>query len=73
MSAIPGSLFATSLSSNWATFDPTGTFLYVVNSGSDNITGYRINPADGSLTPVPGSPFETGLQPNNAVAVVINH
>lgn len=34
-------------------------FLFAVNGGSDTIAVFRINP-DGSLTPVPGSPFPSG-------------
>lgn len=34
-------------------------FLFAVNGGSDTIAVFRINP-DGSLMPVPGSPFPSG-------------
>ena len=38
-------------------------FLYVVNEGSNTITGFSIQP-NGSLKPVPGSPFPSGgVQP----------
>jgi hypothetical protein len=33
---------------------PSGQYLYV---GSDEISGYAINPTTGSLTPIVGSPF----------------
>ena len=39
--------------------DPSHTFLYAVNGGSDSIAVFTIN-ADGSLTAVPGSPFPSG-------------
>ncbi len=41
----------------WMTSDKK--FLLVVNSGSNNITVFRIA-ADGTLSPVPGSPFPSG-------------
>jgi len=37
------------------TVDPGGWFLYA--STINNIYGYQINPANGNLTPMPGSPF----------------
>ena len=40
-------------------------FLYTVNSGSNTIAGFQIA-KDGSLTPVPGSPFAAaGVQPSS--------
>jgi DNA-binding beta-propeller fold protein YncE len=42
---------------------PDHRFLYVVNQGSNTIAGFSILP-DGSLKPVPGSPFSSqGIQP----------
>jgi 6-phosphogluconolactonase (cycloisomerase 2 family) len=43
-------------------------FAYVANNGSTqniggSISGFRINPSDGSLAPVPGSPFKAGGGP----------
>jgi 6-phosphogluconolactonase len=43
--------------------DPSGNFLYVMNSGSNNISVFSIDPTAGGLTPVTGSPFFTGLTP----------
>ncbi len=55
------------------TFGGTGTtaLLYVSNSGSNNVSGYTINPATGVLTAISGSPFPTGLGPS-AMAVSSN-
>jgi len=39
--------------------------LYVGNIDSNNISGYQIVQATGELVPLPGSPFPTGLQPND--------
>ena len=42
--------------------DPAGKFAYVVNIRDNNVSAYSIG-ADGSLKPVTGSPFATGLTP----------
>lgn len=47
----------------------SASFIYVANNGSTqnvggSIVGFRINPNDGSLTPVPGSPFKAGNGPS---------
>ncbi len=39
--------------------NPAGTLLFAVNGGSDTIAVFDIGP-DGSLAPVPGSPFPSG-------------
>ena len=56
----------------------THTLLFAVNGGSDTIAVFRIN-ADGSLTPVEGSPFPSGGSnpvsvglSNDDVLVVVN-
>jgi probable HAF family extracellular repeat protein len=45
-------------------------FAYVANSSSNNIAGYKMNPATGAWTPVPGSPFTSGR--SGAVSVVVD-
>jgi YVTN family beta-propeller protein len=45
------------------TVDPTGKFLFVSNSGSDNIQAFAIDQVTGALTSVPGAPFTTELGP----------
>lgn len=37
-----------------------GNRLYIANDGSNDVTGFDINPTTGALTVVPGSPFTTG-------------
>ena len=32
-------------------------FVYVANSGSNDVSGFRINPATGALTEIDGSPY----------------
>lgn len=46
---------------------PAQTFLYV-GEGSVGIGGYSINVINGHLTPVPGSPFHTGVVVNVEIA-----
>lgn len=63
LTAVPGSPFATgsgfpvSISLN-----PSSTFAYVATTGISQflIFGYAIDPATGALTPLAGSPFNTG-------------
>src|SRR4029077_14238575 len=43
--------------------DPTGKFVYVANTGSGNVSAFAIDPNSGSLSAVPGSPFQVGTQP----------
>jgi 6-phosphogluconolactonase (cycloisomerase 2 family) len=44
-------------------------FVYVANYAYDNVSAFAINASSGSLTQVPGSPFEAGRFP---IAVVID-
>jgi 6-phosphogluconolactonase len=39
---------------------PAGTFLFVLNQGSNDISAFAIDPTDGNLTNVGGSPFAAG-------------
>jgi 6-phosphogluconolactonase len=39
--------------------------VYVVNSGSNSMSAYTINPSSGALTAVPGSPFPAGMLPGS--------
>lgn len=45
--------------------DPLNRFVYVANSGTGQgtISAYLIEPSNGTLTPVNGSPFSTGFSP----------
>lgn len=45
---------------NRSTVCTMGNRLYVANDGSNDVTGFDINPATGFLTTIPGSPFATG-------------
>lgn len=63
LTAVSGSPFAsfptatTKPQPSFAVVDPTNTFLYVANKGTGNTSGFSINPADGTLTALPNSPF----------------
>ena len=68
LTPVAGSPFATGgtgtdrgfFASNRARTCVVGSRLYITNEGSDNVSGFNINPTTGALTPVPGSPFATG-------------
>jgi len=49
--------------------DASGKFLFVGNTGSNNISAFQIDGTTGMLTPAPGSPFPAGGQPEG-VAIV---
>ena len=38
-------------------------YVYVVNSGSNDISAFAVDPGTGALTAVPGSPFAAGTNP----------
>lgn len=58
--------------------DPAGDFLYVANSGSNDILTYQINPADGTLTAVGtavaagAKPSQLAINPNGRLLYVTN-
>jgi hypothetical protein len=38
-------------------------FVYVADSGGQNVSGYAVDASSGALTPVAGSPFSAGTEP----------
>jgi DNA-binding beta-propeller fold protein YncE len=44
--------------------NPTGKFAYVANFNDNNVSAYSVG-ANGALTPVAGSPFAAGINPNS--------
>jgi hypothetical protein len=44
---------------------PTARFAYVPNSVDTTVSAYSIDRKTGALTPVPGSPFATGIGPHS--------
>ena len=76
IAVVPGAPFLAGTGPAAAAVDPSGTFLYVANQGTStiagSISGYKITPGTGVLTPVPGSPFTTSptpLSPQQGIAV----
>jgi 6-phosphogluconolactonase (cycloisomerase 2 family) len=51
--------------------DPSGQFAYVGNVGNNTISGFKIDPGTGALTPVPTSPF-SALPATGAQGVAVN-
>ena len=47
-------------------------YIYVTNSGSDNISAFSLNINTGFLTPVAGSPFPSGATPQSLTATPSN-
>ncbi len=43
--------------------DPSGSFVFVANSGDDTLSAYAVDEDNGRLTEVAGSPFGTGMTP----------
>jgi 6-phosphogluconolactonase len=56
------------------TIDPTGSFLYVANSGDGTVSAFTINATTGELTGVAGSPFAAAgtASPNTPTAVQVD-
>jgi 6-phosphogluconolactonase (cycloisomerase 2 family) len=67
---VPGSPFPAGFASLCVVADPTGRFVYVGNSGYsneeiyENVSGYRVG-GNGTLIPLPGSPFRDGEAPQS--------
>jgi 6-phosphogluconolactonase len=64
LTALTGFPVASGANAYSVTVDPSNQFLYVGNGGSANISGYKLNAANGELTAIPGSPFTAGSQPD---------
>lgn len=54
-----------------AAVDPSGQFLYVANSDTENVSAFTINATTGVLTPVAGSPFACTLGGEGPAAIAI--
>jgi 6-phosphogluconolactonase len=50
----------------WLAPDPSGKYLYLGPVGSNGIAAYGIDPVDGTLTPISGSPFAASSGPSAA-------
>jgi 6-phosphogluconolactonase len=47
------------------TIDPSGRFLYATHPSGARVSGHRIDPATGALSPLPGPPVATGRTPGD--------
>ena len=69
LDTIYGSPFSAGTYPTSVTIDPTGSFVYVANMGSNNISAYTIDTTNtatlGTLDTVSGSPFATGTNPTS--------
>jgi 6-phosphogluconolactonase (cycloisomerase 2 family) len=59
---------------NGVTIDPTGSFLYVSNSGDGTVSAFTINASTGELAAIAGSPFVASgtASPNTPTAVQVD-
>jgi 6-phosphogluconolactonase len=62
LSEVSGSPYATGTGPTGVTLDPTGSYVYVANKGSNNISAFTLTAASGKLAVVAGSPFSSGGQ-----------
>ncbi len=56
----PPNIFNTGTGPIALAISPGGTFLFVLDQGSNDITVFAIDPGTGNLSPVKGSPFASG-------------
>jgi 6-phosphogluconolactonase len=60
LSEISGSPYTAGTGPTGVVVDPTGSYVYVANKGSNNISAYTLNATSGQLTAISGSPFSSG-------------
>jgi len=68
LTAIGGSPFAAGSGPSAVVVDPTGSFLYVANATSGNVSVFAVNSGTGALSAVSGSPYAAGSLPS-AIAI----
>jgi 6-phosphogluconolactonase len=57
---VSGSPYAVGTGPIGVLLDTTGSYVYVANQGSNNISGFTLTAASGKLTAIAGSPFASG-------------
>ena len=62
LNEVSGSPYAVGTGPTGVILDPTGSYVYVANKGSNNISGFTLTTASGRLTAISGSPFSSGGQ-----------
>lgn len=60
LTEVSGSPYTAGTGPKGVTVNPTGAYVYVLNYGSNNISGFSLNAASGQLTAISGSPFSSG-------------
>jgi 6-phosphogluconolactonase len=60
LNEITGSPYATGTGPTGVALDPTGSYVYVANKGSNNISAFTLTAASGKLAVITGSPFSSG-------------
>jgi 6-phosphogluconolactonase (cycloisomerase 2 family) len=65
LQTVTGSPFPAGDNPGPLTEDAYGNFLYVVDTGSDQVSGYRISASNGSLTAFTGAAISTGSGPTS--------
>jgi len=60
LNEISGSPYAVGTGPTGVLLDPTGSYVYVANKGSNNISEFTLTAASGKLTAVAGSPISSG-------------
>jgi len=62
LNEVSGSPYPTGTGPTGVTLDPTGSYVYVANKGSNNISAFTLTLASGKLAVIAGSPFSSGGQ-----------
>jgi 6-phosphogluconolactonase len=59
---VSGSPYTAGTGPSGVILDPTGSYVYVANKGSNDISAFTLTAASGQLTAIAGSPFASGGQ-----------
>jgi 6-phosphogluconolactonase len=62
LNEVSGSPYATGTGPTAVTVDTSGSYVYVANKGSNNISAFSLTAASGKLAVIAGSPFSSGGQ-----------
>jgi 6-phosphogluconolactonase (cycloisomerase 2 family) len=73
LTLIPGSPFAAGTSPVAGASDFSGKFLYIVNQGSNDLSGYAVDQLTGALTPLTPATVATGKGPISIVTTGTTH
>ena len=60
LNEVAGSPYAVGTGPSGVLLDTTGSYVYVANKGSNNISAFTLTAASGKLTAIAGSPFASG-------------